>query len=173
MKKVLYILGELDDSDAEWLVGAGRSVDIPDGQAIIREGEPIDSLFFVTGGELRVTTGAGSVELARLGTGEVVGEISYIDDRPPTATVTAVQDARVLAITRRVLTDKLESDPRFAARFYKALATFLADRLRQTLRQVEGSSEAQGLDELDLDDLHSVSQAGVRFERILQKLQQI
>jgi hypothetical protein len=79
----------------------------------------------------------------------------------------------VLAISRRVLTDKLESDARFAARFYKALATFLADRLRQTLRQVEGSSEAQSLDELDLDDLHSVSQAGVRFERILQKLQQV
>jgi hypothetical protein len=33
--------------------------------------------------------------------------------------------------------------------------------------------EAQGFDELDLDDLHSVSQAGVRFERILQKLQQL
>jgi CRP-like cAMP-binding protein len=170
---VLYILGELDDSDAEWLVRAGRSVDIPDGEAIIREGEPIDSLFFVTGGELRVTTGANRVELARLGTGEVVGEISYVDDRPPTATVTAVEDARVLAIPRRVLTDKLESDPRFAARFYKALATFLADRLRQTLRQVEGVPEAQGFDELDLDDLHSVSQAGVRFERILQKLQQL
>lgn len=173
MKKVLYILGELDDSDAEWLVGAGRNLEIPDGRAIIREGEPIDSLFFVTGGELRVTTGAAGTELARLGTGEVVGEISYVDDRPPTATVTAVENARVLAIPRDVLTEKLRTDAGFAARFYKALATFLAARLRQTLLQVEAGSETSTLDELGLDDLHTVSQAGVRFERILRKLQEV
>ena len=32
MKKVLYILGEFDDTDADWLVQAGRKIDVPDGQ---------------------------------------------------------------------------------------------------------------------------------------------
>ncbi|MDX1647978.1 MAG: cyclic nucleotide-binding domain-containing protein [Longimicrobiales bacterium] len=172
MKEVLYILGEFDDADADWLVKTGRQIDVPDGQAIIREGEPIDSLFFVTGGSFRVTTGAEGTEIARLQTGEVVGEISYVDRRPPTATVTAVEDARVLAIPRDRLTEKLEEDPRFASRFYKAVATFLADRLRSTLRELEGSDGAT-LDELDLDELHSFSRAGVRFERILKRLQEV
>ncbi len=171
MKKVLYILGEFDDSDAEWFVQAGRKVAVPDGQAIIREGEPIASLFFVIGGTFRVTTGSSGTELARLGTGEVLGEISYVDDRPPTATVTAVEDGLVLAIPRSILTAKLESDPEFASRFYRAIATFLADRLRTTLQQASGA-DGPPPDELDLDELHTLSQAGVRFERILQRLQE-
>lgn len=172
MKEVLYILGEFDDADVDWLVAAGRQVEVPDGQPIIREGEPIESLFFVTGGTFRVSTGADDTEIARLQTGEVVGEISYVDRRPPTATVTAVEDGRVLAIPRDILTEKLESDPRFSSRFYKALATFLADRLRSTLREVGGGDEP-ALDELDLDELHSFSKAGVRFERILKRLQEV
>jgi CRP/FNR family transcriptional regulator, cyclic AMP receptor protein len=171
MKKVLYILGEFDDSDAEWFVQAGRKVDVPDGQTIIREGEPIDSLFFVIGGTFSVTTGPSGTELARLGTGEVLGEISYVDNRPPTATVTAVEDGLVLAIPRSILTAKLESDPEFGSRFYRAIATFLADRLRTTLQQVSGA-DGSPPDELDLDELHTLSQAGVRFERILQRLQE-
>ena len=171
MKKVLYILGELDDQDAEWLVQAGRRMDVPDGVTIIREGEPIDSVYFVTRGSFRVTTGVQNTEVARLGTGEVLGEISYVDHRPPSATVTAVEDGRVLAIPRSVLRHKLETDAGFASRFYKAMATFLADRLRTTLLQVGGSAEDTG--ELDLDELHSFSQAGVRFERILRRLQEV
>ena len=173
MKKVLYILGEFDDADADWFVEAGRSVNVPDGEPIVREGEPIESIFFVTGGEFVVTTGADDTELARLGTGEVVGEISYIDARPPTATVTAVEDGRVLAISREALTEKLESDPRFASRFYKAVSTFLADRLRSTLQQVRGEGAEEDADELALDELDSFSRAGQRFERILKKLQEV
>lgn len=173
MKKVLYILGEFDDSDAEWFVQAGQKVNVPDGQAIVVEGEPSDSLFFVTGGTFLVASGPANTELARLGTGEVVGEISYVDHRPPNATVTAVEDGRVLAIPRAALTNKLESDSLFASRFYKAIATFLADRLRNTVHQLSGEDGASAFDELDLDELHSLSQAGVRFERILRRLQEV
>lgn len=172
MKKVLYILGELDDADAEWLVQAGRSIDIPDGQAIIREGEPIDSIFFVTRGVFRVTTRASSSDIAQIGTGEVLGEISYVDRRPPTATVTAVTDGRVLSIPRSSLSQKLSSDPGFASRFYKAIAAFLADRLRSTLLQLGGAASEDD-DGLDLDELHTLSQGGVRFERILRRLQEV
>jgi CRP-like cAMP-binding protein len=171
MKKVLYILGSFDDADADWLVQSGRPVDVPDGRAIIREGEPIDSLFFVTSGTFRVT--AGSRELARVGTGEVVGEISFVDARPPTATVTAVENGRVLAIPRAALLEKLETDAVFASRFYRAIATFLAYRLRSTLGTRGEEAEPMGWDELNLDELHSFSQAGARFERILHRLQQV
>lgn len=173
MKKVLYILGEFEDDDAEWLVRAGRRVDVPDGEPIIREGEPIDALFFVTGGSFRVTTGPADTELARLGAGEVLGEISFIDDRPPTATVTALQEGTVLSVSRSALARKLETDPGFASRFYRALAVFLADRLRAADRKLAEGGQGNGFDELDLDELHAVSQAGVRFERILQRLQQV
>jgi CRP-like cAMP-binding protein len=172
MKKVLYILGEFEDDDIEWLAKAGRKVGIPTGQALIREGEPIDSVYFVTHGTFTVSTAVGG-EVARVGAGEVLGEISYVDRRPPTATVTAAEQSGVIAIPCTLLSAKLAQDAGFAARFYRALAVFLADRLRSTLRQLGQDAGDGSDDELDLGALDTVSKAGVRFERIIQRLQEV
>jgi hypothetical protein len=102
----------------------------------------------------------------------VLGEVSFVDRRPPTATVTAVDDAGVLAVAKPVLSAKLKDDPAFAGRFYRAVATFLAERLRSTLAQMGEERRAED-DELDLQALDSVSKAGVRFDRILQRLQRV
>jgi hypothetical protein len=65
---------------------------------------------------------------------------------------------------------------RFAARFYRALAIFLADRLRATTRRLgygsvgDLDSETVLEDELDIGVLDAVSQAGDRFSRLLQRL---
>jgi len=171
MRKVLYILGELDDADAEWLAQAGRQRKIPRGEVLIHEGQDIDSVFFVTQGTFSVTTRGAGQEVARVGAGEVLGEVSYIDRHPPTATVTATEDSAVLAVSRQALTAKIHADPGFAGRFYKAVAVFLAERLRSTLRRIGSEPGAGDVSELDLLALDSVSKAGVRFERILQRLQ--
>jgi CRP-like cAMP-binding protein len=106
----------------------------------------------------------------------MVGEMSFIDARPPSATVTAAQDSAVLAIPRPQLVAKLDQDTAFAARFYRALATFLSDRLRGTVSRL-GYSEGQPLqedveyaDELDDNVLDNVHLAGARFERIVKRL---
>lgn len=172
MKKVLYILGEFEDDDIEWMVKAGVKTGLPPGHVLIREGTPIDSVYFVTHGTFTVSTASGG-EVARVGSGEVLGEISYVDRRPPTATVTAVEESGVIAIPRSALSAKLDDDPGFAARFYRALAVFLADRLRSTLRHVGQDTGSDAEDELDLEALDTVSRAGVRFERIIRRLQEV
>jgi CRP/FNR family transcriptional regulator, cyclic AMP receptor protein len=75
-------------------------------------------------------------EVARLGAGEVIGEIGFVDSAPPSATVTAAGSAAVLALSNTLLQQHLTSDAAFAARFYRALAIFLADRLRATTRRL-------------------------------------
>lgn len=57
MRKVLYILGELQDSDLQWLVDVGQIRNLPIGTEIIREGGSVDSLFIVLEGDLRVSKG--------------------------------------------------------------------------------------------------------------------
>lgn len=172
MKKVLYILGELDDDDAEWLTTAGTRRPLATGDVLIHEGRATDSIYFVTHGTFAVTSGPARIELARVGAGEVLGEVSFVDRRPPTATVTAAEGSEVLAVPRAALTEKLRRDPAFAGRFYRAVAVFLADRLRSTLRRLE-NAPAEEEDELDLQSLEAVSKAGVRFERILRRLQSV
>jgi CRP/FNR family cyclic AMP-dependent transcriptional regulator len=175
MRKVLFILGQLNDSDVEWLAKHGTRRTLADGDIIVCEGRSIDHLFITLSGQFRVSLGDGQ-QVARLGAGEVVGEIAFVDAAPPSATVTAVGAAVVLALPKALLQQRLTEDPPFAARFYRALAIFLADRLRATTRRLgygatgDLDNEAVLEGELDIGTLDTLSQAGDRFTRLLQRL---
>ena len=173
MRKALFILGQLNDADVDWIALNGRRQHLSDGDVIVQEGAPLEALFITLEGELRVTLRDGT-EVARLGAGEVVVEIAFVDASPPSATVTAASDAEVLVMPRSVLQQRLGDDQAFAARFYRALAIFLADRLRATTRRL-GYGRSGDLathetleDELDPTVLDALSMAGERFTRLLQ-----
>jgi len=174
MRKVLYILGELNDEDVEWMAATGRrQVAEAAPLVLIREGQPARDLFFVLDGHSTVSV-AGVGDVARLGTGEVMGEMSFVDSSPPSATVTAEPGCVVLALPKTEMEARLARDIGFAARFYRAMALFLADRLRsantrgKTAATLGDSKVVE--DELDEGLLDTVSLAGVRFERMLEML---
>jgi len=177
MRKVLYILGELSDTDVEWLIATGTKQKLDAGQILIDQGTPITTLFIVLDGQLSVVAvrSGRENELAQLGTGEIVGEMSFVDSRPPSARVKALTPCVVLAIPRPVLVEKLQQDAEFASRFYHALAIFLANRLRGMVSsfgygddtEIPDENEA---DELDDNVLDNVYLAGSRFDRLLKRL---
>jgi CRP/FNR family cyclic AMP-dependent transcriptional regulator len=165
LHKVLYFLGTMDDQDIEWIVRNGRKRNVPTATRIIEEGESTDSLFFILSGEFRVTAGSGQHVLAYILPGEILGEISFVDSRPPSATVTATEDSEVGAVPVAKLKRKLEEDSSFAARFFKSMAVALADRLRAH-RSLGGSSAAfktSADNEMSPELLDIVSLAGERF----------
>lgn len=176
MRKVLYILGHLSDGDVEWMARAGRRLAAADGEVLIRQGEPASDLFFVLNGHAMVHVD-GLGDIARLGRGEVIGEMSFVDSAPPSATVRSDGGCSVLALDRRRIEARLREEPGFAGRFYKALAIFLADRLRaRTGRPAagpEGGLDADGVTEDELDDgvLDQLALAGTRFDHILRTLE--
>lgn len=178
MRKVLVILGQLWDEDVEWLAAAGRRVRFGPGEVLIRQGCPVDSLFIVLDGHVAVGID-GLGELARLGSGEILGEMSMVDSRPPAATVTAADEVVVLGVSKDRLIAKLDTDFAFAARFYKALATFLSGRMRDTvIRLGDGGSGRPGKDEetdgeINLAILDNLHLAGGRFDRIIKRLLEI
>ena len=177
MRKVLYLLGELNDADAEWLIANGARQPVPAGAAIIEQGRPAAALYIVLDGALSATVAAlGGQEVERLVCGAVVGEMSLVDGRPPSATVRARDDALVLAIPRQQLKAKLQEDSGFAARFYKAIAIFLSDRLRGKIEMLGGETQPRldehtfDADELDPAVMDSLYLAGQRFDRMLKRL---
>jgi CRP/FNR family transcriptional regulator, cyclic AMP receptor protein len=133
MKKILFMLGELSDHDLDWLLYVGRKEQLAAGTTLIQEGFPIDTLYIVLNGVLSVTIDKLGKEIARLDSGEIVGEISFLDTRPPLATVRAVTDTLVFSIPRHQLLKKMAEDPEFAAHFYRSIALFMADRMRSTV----------------------------------------
>jgi len=52
MRKVLVILGQLRDTDAEWMARVGSKRTVPDGEILITEGERNASLFILLDGKL-------------------------------------------------------------------------------------------------------------------------
>jgi CRP/FNR family cyclic AMP-dependent transcriptional regulator len=180
MRKALFFLGILNDSDIDWMIAAGAKQDVSPGDILIQEGKPVAFVYLVLDGQLAVSVSAlGNRDVARLRCGEVVGEMSFVDSRPPSATVRALENSSVLAIPRGRLHTKLTQDIQFAARFYRAIAIFLSDRLRGTVGLL-GYGAGQSLhqdsmygDELDIDTLDTLSLAGARFDLLQRRLRAI
>ncbi|MBI4862800.1 MAG: cyclic nucleotide-binding domain-containing protein [Candidatus Riflebacteria bacterium] len=177
VRKVLYLLGYLTDGDIEWMISHGDRRRLAAGTVLIREGEPIDALYILLDGSLTVSFSAlTGTETVRLSSGEVVGEMSFIENRAPSATVTVAENAVVLAIPRKALLAKLQGDPAFAACFYRSLALFLSHRLRETVGRLGYGKSGppkellESQDELDTAVLNSIHLAGARFDRVLQRL---
>ena len=166
MRKVLFIFGQLSDNDVLWLARTGRRRRVKQGTVLIRERVPVDTLYIVLEGELDVVVGADRRRVARLLPGEVVGEMSFIDARPPSATVSAATDAVVFTIGKAKLQQGLVNDAAFAARFYKAIATFLSDRVRDAT----GGDDPKAKDEVDDNVLDNIDRAGARFGELGRQL---
>jgi CRP-like cAMP-binding protein len=166
------MMGILDDGDVEWIVRHGGADSVKAGTVLIAEGKPIESLFIVLDGKLSVRTEANAgQEVATLYAGEVVGEISFVDSSPPSASVVAVRDSHLLTIPRTLLNEKLARDTGFAARFYRAIAIFLAGRLRSTTSRFGyGKQETVDPDELDDESMDHISLARSRFDDLLRRL---
>src|SRR4051794_20286469 len=128
------ILGELAEDDIDWLLLAGDARAMPAGAVLIEEGAPVGALFIVLDGLLSVAGAAANGRRAeQRGSGDILGEMSFVDGRPPSATVTALEDSVVFAIPADSLLSKLQLDAGFSARFHRAVAVFLADRLRSSI----------------------------------------
>lgn len=176
MRKVLFLLGHLTDSDLEWMIARGQRQRIPAGTLLIREGQPIAALYLLLEGRLEVSGSAIVGAPIRLGPGEIVGEMSLLDSRPPAANVAAAVDCVVLAIPRSALTAELQRNAEFAARFYRSMAVFLVHRMRNTYQRM-GYGKGQPLDaereyedELSPELLDQIHIAASRFDRALHRL---
>jgi CRP/FNR family transcriptional regulator, cyclic AMP receptor protein len=133
-KQALLILSELNNDDLNWILQKGKKENLAAQQTLIYKGRRINALYIILRGTLSVSI--DSKELARLGHGEIVGEISFIDNRPPTATVQALEESQVLSIPHLQLSLKLQKDEGFAARFYHGLLLCLSDRMRGTISRL-------------------------------------
>lgn len=126
------LLNEMDDADLDWMFSAGTWTQIPESGVLVEEGARLQTLYLVMEGLLGVYSAAlGGRQLATLGAGQIIGEMSFLEGRPASATVKALEDSQVLAIDRTRLDLKLQEDAPLAARLYKSLAVITSRRLRE------------------------------------------
>ena len=110
--------------------------------ALIRRGDPDRTLYFVLRGNLEVVIHSGDGlsmgPLTRVGAGSVLGEQSFFDGKPRSASVWAVDECEVAAMTPEQYAAFAAARPGLARELLFALGRILAIRLRRTTAKVMG-----------------------------------
>lgn len=131
MRKTIALSEGLLDEDMLWLFQVGEEKAVNPGTAIVHEGVRPNAIFVVARGSFNVGVETLADEpLATLRVGELIGEISFLEGSPASATIVADEESAVIAIDNRVLNKRLREDTAFAARLYRAFALVAERRLR-------------------------------------------
>jgi flavin reductase (DIM6/NTAB) family NADH-FMN oxidoreductase RutF len=109
----------------EPILASGEERAFAEGEVIVRQGGPGDLLYVILEGRVRVERGGRLIETLR--DGEFFGEVAVLDGRPRSADVVAATPVRALTISRNVLRELLQGEPRAAW----AMLEVLAARLRE------------------------------------------
>ena len=149
MNKLAELLGALSNEQSERLFDLGVERDVTKDEVLVKEGQPVDTMYFIVSGIFHITTSIlGNTPLAVLGHGEIVGEMSFIDPQVASASVIASEPSKVLALPHGALLQLLQTDAQLAATFYRSLAVIGARRLRRTNFQLgRHASELEQNDE--------------------------
>jgi bacteriocin-type transport-associated protein len=153
-RKMFFIFAELQDSDIDWLVGAGTLERIPAGTVIINAGRPADALHILLDGKLGLTPCEDNINpwmraktqsqnketqpntFAIISKGDIFGETPFVEASPSSITIKALVNSLVLSIPRWRLAAKLLHDIGFAIRFYRVLAILFADKQQAVISQI-------------------------------------
>lgn len=152
------LLKELSNQDIDWMLRSGSQTEIAADTVLIRQGQPLDAFHVLIDGALAVVIAQADQnplgrafaaleggelsgrEIARVASGELVGEIPFLETYLPATSVRSIRRSKILTISRSRLLEKLNQDPSFAAHLYRASAVLLADRLEQMMQQLGQST---------------------------------
>ena len=111
------------------------TVKLAPNEILVKEGENSHSMFWVQSGQLVVTKkrGAEEITLGHIYSGELVGELSFLDSEPRSATVKAVTECELLQIPQDTFDKTFVSQPKWLEILYKTLA----ERLRKANARIK------------------------------------
>ena len=170
MRKVLHILGDFSDEDIAWLINVGMKKTVQANELLIAANVQLHAIYFVLSGRFNIELPNGQT-IAKVKSGEILGEMSFIEEETPYANVMATDPSSVISIAHEFLLDRFKECPPFEGRFYKAMSLFLSSRLRRVASQHshESGEKTPQKFEQDIDNatLNRIQIAGERFTRLL------
>lgn len=110
---------------ARWTTTRNYDVD----QVIVRQGQTGLGLYCIQSGRVRVSTHSGSGERAirEMGPGESFGEISLLDDKPRSATVTALEPTTAVLLDKSQFLAELRTFPETALAILPVIVNWLRE----------------------------------------------
>jgi signal transduction histidine kinase len=157
------LFAELADDDLEWIARSCVTEDVAAGQVIAAEGDEGDALFVITDGELEVVKRSRSsdVPLARLGPGEIVGEMAVLEAKPRNATIRAVVPSRTIRIGRDIVLELVRTRPSAALSIIRTVT----GRLRSTESLLREREKLAALGTLSAGLAHELNNPAAAVQR--------
>jgi CRP-like cAMP-binding protein len=134
-----FLFAELDEDHLHQIALRMLSMYYGPGNKLIVEGQTgnFGGMGIVVRGSVKVVRGADQV-IARLGPGEIFGEMSLIDEQPRSASVIADETTEIALLSARDFRSLIAEEPDIAMR----ILAVLAERLREA-RQLPPSVLSQ------------------------------
>ena len=126
----------LAPTDRQWIAEALQPETFADGETVIRQGIPGDSMFFIQSGRVRVVLERGGEysQIAALAVGEYFGEMSLLTGEPRAATVIADGDVKTLVLHKEAFRKILLHDSAIATELSRIMVS------RKQLLEAHGNS---------------------------------
>ena len=127
---------QLSPAEALALEQVGRKREFRRGMVLFREADRTDSVMVLRGGRVKVsvdTANGSEVVLAVRGPGALLGEFSAIDREPRSATVSAIENVTVLALTLAAFEAYLVANGRVSFLLMRALTGKVRDADRKRI----------------------------------------
>jgi CRP-like cAMP-binding protein len=126
---------QLGTEHAAVVVEYARVVDLPAGETLVRDQEPIDAFYIVLGGEvsLCVEIPDHCIHLGKMGPGNWIGEVAFFSGaRTASTTVGASTDCKLLRLAFADYETMIQVAPASACRIAHVLIGMLIHRLRSS-----------------------------------------
>jgi CRP/FNR family cyclic AMP-dependent transcriptional regulator len=118
------LAAELTDDQVRTLAGEIAFRDLQPGEVLVPEGTSDNHLYVIVSGSLGIVRNAGRADAATLftiTTGDLVGELSFLDETKHYASVVAVAPTRVFGLERERLEALLPQHPEIVYRVMRAI----------------------------------------------------
>ena len=132
----------LTDDALGLVVDHGTIENFAEGRLLVEESQENTKLFVILSGRFEVflphtAERFSKLRLATIGPGECIGEYSFIDHHPASASVVAMESSTVLAIGHADFQRLLQSDDAIGRTIYENLLRLLIARLRQEIHSLD------------------------------------
>jgi CRP/FNR family transcriptional regulator, cyclic AMP receptor protein len=121
----IWLFERCDRQELEALQRAATELEVPVGRTLTRQGDVGREFFIIVAGKAEVTRNGN--QIAVLGPGSFFGEMSLLEKRPRTATVTTTEPTRVLVMNARSFDAVTASMPSVDRKMLAVLAGRLRD----------------------------------------------